>query len=146
MGISSIFRPAAALADYVGHWALLTVTDRLKNRMNDVGYPGHFSTAVPVSPDADIQARFGQWSQTLDTNAAFHDFGNLRQAALADPPSTQLRSRVWAKLFFERVIQAMLNGSPTIRAKTAHDWVIDLAENAPTVPADIAAILQPLLV
>jgi hypothetical protein len=31
MGISSIFRPGAALADYVGHWALLTVTDRLKN-------------------------------------------------------------------------------------------------------------------
>jgi hypothetical protein len=136
---------AAALPEYVGHWALLTVTDRLKNRMNDVGYPGHFSTTIPVPPDAEIQARFAQWSQTFDTDAAFLEFGNLRQGALGDPPNTQFRSRVWAKLFFERVIQPALNGPPTSRAKTAHDWMIDLAEYAPAVPADIAAILQPLL-
>jgi hypothetical protein len=136
---------AASLADYIAHWALLTVTDRLKNRMNEIGYPGHFSTTIPVPPDADIQARFVQWSRTLDTDAAFQDFRNLRQAALGDPPLTQFRSRVWAKLFFERVIQPALNGPPTTVLKSADDWMIDLAENAPVVPADVVAILQPLL-
>jgi hypothetical protein len=135
----------AALSDYVGHWALLTVTDRLKTRMMDHGYPGQFSTTIPIPPDGDIQARFQQWATTLDPAAAFTEFDTLRHAALAADQTTQFRSHVWAKLFFERVVHPLLNGPPTTHQQSGHDWLVSLAANGPQVPADITAILQPLL-
>jgi hypothetical protein len=135
----------AALPDYVCHWALLSVTDRMKTRMSEQGYPGQFSTTVPIPSDADIRARFVQWSTTLDSNAAFAEFDALRRLALAADPNAQLRSHVWAKFFFERVIHPLLNAPPTTRLQDSHDWLVDLAEKGPQVPADIAAVLLPLL-
>lgn len=142
----SAFRAAvaAALTDYVAHWALLTTTERLKTRMFEQGYPGHFSTTVPVPPDADVQARFSQWATTIDASAAFAEFDALRAAAFAATATMRYRSHLWAKLFFERVIHPQLTGPPTTNQKSTHDWMIDLAANSP-VPADVAAILGPLL-
>jgi hypothetical protein len=135
----------AARLDYVAHWALLTVTDRLKNRMTEQGYPGHFSATVPIPADPDVQARFVQWSQALDPAATFADFDGLRTAALAALPNRQFRSHVWAKLFFERIVQPALNVLSAPQARSAHDWMTDLAEFSPGVPVDIEAILRPLL-
>ena len=135
----------AARLDYVAHWALLTVTDRIKVRMNDQGYPGYFSQTVPVPSDSDIRLRFAQWATTIDPTAAFADFDALRTVALAAPSSQQFRTHVWAKLFFEQIIRPALNLLSAPQANNAHDWMTDLAENALAVPVDVAAILRPLL-
>lgn len=135
----------AARLDYLGHWALLSITDRIKVRMGEQGFPGQFSAAVPIPADSDIQARFALWSNTLDPLVAFHEFDSLRNLALSAQPNTQFRSHVWAKLFFDQVIQPLLNAPPTINQQTTPDWMVDLAEFSPSVPADLAAILHPLL-
>jgi hypothetical protein len=141
------FRAAldAALADYVGHWALLTSTDRLKGRMGEQGYPGHFSQTVPVPPDADIRARFAQWAATFDTDAAFAEFDSIRGGALAATTTARYRSHVWAKRFFDAIVQPQLNGPPTAQQQSGLDWMVDLAEKSPHVPPDAETILRPLL-
>ena len=60
------------------------------------------------------------------------------------PPAPGLRHRP-AKRFFEDVVYPAPDGLQRFRAKPDKTWRLDLAENAPVVPADIAAILQPLL-
>ena len=132
--------------DYMDHWALLTTTDRLKDRMMQEGYPSRFANAVPVPPDADIQARFQQWAGVLNAGAAFIEFDRLRGVARAASPNQAYRSHVWGELFYNQVVYAAPGGLQSIQGKPAQDWMIDLAETSGQVPADISAILQPLLV
>jgi hypothetical protein len=132
--------------DYLDHWSLLTTTDRLATRMIDQGYPSQFANAIPVPPDVDIQARFQQWGGILDAVAAFSEFDQLRGVAHSAAVNQAYRSHVWAKLFFSQVVYPAPNGLQSMRSKSGEDWMIDLAEFAPAVPADIAAILRPLVV
>ena len=76
----------------------------------------------------------------------FHEFAALRAKALAAPSSVKFRSHVSARRFFDDIVYPAPEGLRRFRVKSDTTWRIDLAENAPTVPADIAAILQPLLV
>jgi hypothetical protein len=138
-------RVSSALPLYADHWALLTITDRLKVRMAVGGYPGHFSTTIPVPPDADIQARFALWATTLDPVAAFQDFDNLRTTARAASEGQRCRSHVWAKMFFEDVVYPAPGGLAALRPRNRANWLLDLAEAFPSVPADLAGLLQPLL-
>jgi hypothetical protein len=75
----------------------------------------------------------------------FGDFEALRAKSQAATASVQFRSHVSAKRFFEEIAHPAPEGLQRFRVKSEIAWRLDLAENAPIVPADIAAILQPLL-
>ncbi len=136
----------SALAACVAHWALFTTTERLKERMRDAVYPGAFHAAIPIPPDADIQNRFQTWSNLVAHPQLFNEFDGLRTAALGAATGRQFRSHVAAKPFFDAVVYPGPEGLQRFRTKPDDAWRLDLAEHAPAVPADIAAILQPLLV
>jgi hypothetical protein len=136
----------AALAARVDHWALLMTTERLKERMNAALYPGAFHATVPLPPDADIQGRFQSWAALVAHPNLFNDFDALRTQARAASQGRQFRSHVAAKRFFDDVVYPAPAGLQQFRAKAERTWRIDLAQNAPVVPPDIAGILQPLLV
>jgi hypothetical protein len=134
-----------ALPARVAHWALFTTTERLKERMNAAIYPGAFHATIPIPPDADIQNRFQTWAGLVAHPQLFNELDGLRAQALGAVPASQFRSHVSAKLFFDHVVYPAPEGLRRFRAKPDSTWRLDLAENAPTAPADIAAILQPLL-
>jgi hypothetical protein len=134
-----------ALPVRVAHWALFTTTERLKERMNAAIYPGAFHATIPIPPDADIQKRFQTWAGLVAHPQLFNEFDGLRAQALGAVPGVQFRSHVAAKPFFDDVVYPAPEGLQRFRAKPDSTWRLDLAENAPTVPPDIAAILQPLL-
>ncbi len=136
----------AALPARVAHWALFMTTERIKERMNAALYPGAFHATIPIPPDADIQHRFHTWASHVAHPQLFNEFVALRGLALAAPPAIQFRSHISAKRFFEDVVHPGPEGLQRFRAKSDTTWRIELAENAPAVPTDIAAILQPLLV
>jgi hypothetical protein len=133
------------LPERVDHWALFTTTERAKERMAAAQYPGIFHAQYQVPPDADIQQRLQHWAAILDPNALFVEFDQLRTTARAQLPSDRCRGSVWAKDFYEQVVCGGPDGLQSIDNKSVGDWMIDLAEFAPAVPGDIAAILQPFL-
>jgi hypothetical protein len=135
----------AALPTRVAHWALFTTTERIKERMNEAIYPGAFHATVPIPPDADIQNRFQTWAGLVAHPQLFNEFDALRGQVLAAAASAQFRSHVSAKRFFEEVVHPAPEGLQRFRAKSDVTWRLDLAENAPAVPVDIADILRPLL-
>lgn len=134
-----------ALAARVAHWALFTTTERLKERLIAAMYPGAFHAAIPMPGDADIQNRFQEWAALLAHPQVFNEFDGLRTHVQGVGVAEQFRSHVCAKSFFEEVVYPAPDGLQRFRDKSQITWRLDLAENAPTVPADIAAILQPLL-
>jgi hypothetical protein len=135
-----------ALPGRVAHWALFTTTERLKERMNAAFYPGAFHATIPIPPDTDIQHRFQTWAGLVAHPQLFNEFDGLRAQALGAVAALQFRSHISAKLFFDDVVYPAPEGLQRFRLKPDSTWRLDLAENAPTVPADIAAILRPLLV
>ena len=137
---------AAALSIRVDHWSLFMTTERLKERMNAALYPGAFHATIPIPPDGDIQARFQAWEALVAHPSLFTEFDALRTLARTAPPGRRFRSHVCAKRFFEEVVYPAPDGLQRFREKSDRAWRIDLAQNAPAVPADVAAILQPLLV
>jgi len=136
----------SALPDWVRHWALFTTTERVKERMNAAIYPGAFHATIPIPADADIQNRFQDWSNLVAHPRLFQEFDALRTAALASGLPEQFQSHVSSKRFFEYVVHAGPGGLQQFSAKADRTWRLDLAENTPVIPADIAAILRPLLV
>lgn len=135
-----------ALPARVAHWALFLTTERLKEQMNATFYPGAFHATIPIPPDADIQHRFQTWAGLVAHPLLFNAFAALRTQALAATATMQFRSHISAKLFFDDVVCPAPEGLQRFRAKADTTGRLDLAEHAPAVPADIAAILQPLLV
>lgn len=133
-------------ADYVVHWALLTTTERIKIRMVEEGYPGHFVETVPVPSDGAIQEQFQRWAGVLNHESVFQAFNSLRRTARAVPADQAYRSHIWAKRFFRKVVYAAPHGLQAIHNKSPDDWMVDLAEWAPQVPLDLVSILEPLLV
>lgn len=135
-----------ALATRVDHWSLFMTTERLKERMSAALYPGAFHSALPIPPDADIESLFQKWAGLVAHPQTFNAFLALRAQAQAAAAGVQFRSHICAKRFFEEIVHPAPNGLQRFRVKSVAAWRLDLAENAPAVPADIAAILQPLLV
>ncbi len=133
------------LLDRVAHWALFTTTEHLKERMAAAVYPGAFHATVPIPSDADIQNRFQVWAALVAHPQLFDEFDRLRSQALGAAATVQYRSHVSGKRFFEEVVHPAPEGLQRFRQKSDVTWRLDLAENAPHVPADIAGILQPLL-
>lgn len=135
----------ASLPARVAHWAVFMTTERIKERMNAAVYPGAFHATIPIPADADIRNRFQIWAGLVAHPQLFNEFDALRGQALAALASVQFRSHVSAKRFFEEVVHSAQEGLQRFRVKSETTWRLDLAENAPAVPGDIAAILQPLL-
>jgi hypothetical protein len=135
----------AALAARVDHWSLFMTTERLNERMKAAVFPSAFHADLPIPPDADIASRFQTWAGLVAHPQAFSEFVALRAQARVAGVGTQFRSHICAKRFFEEVVHPGPDGLQRFRKKSDTDWRLDLAEHVPTVPADIAAILQPLL-
>jgi hypothetical protein len=127
-------------------WALFTVTERVKERMNAAQYPGVFHNQYQLPPDADIRQRLQGWATILDADALFAEFDQLRALARALPESNRCRRAVWAADFYQQVVYDGPAGLRSIHQKSHRGWMVDLAEFAPAVPGDIAGFLQPLLV
>jgi hypothetical protein len=100
---------------------------------------------VSTPPRAVTQNRFQTWASHVAHPQLFDEFDALRRQALAAPAVDQFRSHVCAKRFFEDVVYPSPEGLQRFRQKSIAGWRLDLADNAPAVPADIAAVLQPLL-
>lgn len=135
----------ANLPPRVVHWAIFMTTERIKDRMNAAIYPGAFHDTIPVPPDAVIQERFQIWADLVAHPQLFNEFDALRKESLAALASAQFRSHVSAKPFFEKVVFPAPEGLERFRKKSQAAWRLDLVENAPAVPADVAALLQPLI-
>ena len=113
---------------------------RLQADMGEAGYTHFFNNLVPLPPDADIQARLGTWEGLANSSVVWATFDGLRATARTAPGPAQFRSHVHGKNFWEKVVQPALR---TIGQQT--DWLLKLAEWSPSVPADMDAILRPLL-
>jgi hypothetical protein len=133
------------LPERADHWALFTVTERVKERMNAAQYPGVFRNQYQLPPDTDIRQRLRGWVTILDADALFAEFDQLRAMARALPESDQCRRAVWAADFYQQVVYDGADGLRSLDQKSLRAWMVDLAEFAPAAPGDIAAILQPLL-
>lgn len=135
----------AALSDRVDHWSLFTLTERLKNRMIEAEYPGVFHALYVLPDDPTIETRLQVWTGIMNSVEAMKEFLHLRTGGRTSPRTAQLRSAVWPKPFFEQVVYGDASGLQAMRAKAIGTWMIDLAENAPSVPPDIEPILRELL-
>ncbi len=136
---------ATALEARVDHWCLFTVTERVKQRMIEVEYPGIFHDLFELPDDTEILSRLRTWSSILDSDRIFDEFTRLRSDARSRTSSDRFRGCVWAKPFFEGVVCSGAAGLQQMKAKNTTTWMIDLAEHSPTVPADIEAILRELI-
>jgi hypothetical protein len=135
------FRSAvlAARPDWVDNGAMWVTAMRLQADMVSAGYTNYFNNVVPLPADAEIQARLATWSALADAATVWVTFDGLRQAARSAPPADQLRGCVHGKNFWSAVVEPALQN---LDRQT--DWLLKLAEWGP-VPADIDAILRPLL-
>jgi hypothetical protein len=136
----------SALAARVDHWSLFTTTERVKERMNAAAYPGAFYATIPIPADADVQARFQAWGAVVAHPGLFNEFDALRWHARSAGAGMRFRSHVCAKRFFGEVVYPAPEGLQRFRPKPDRTWRIDLAENAPALPGDIADVLRALLV
>ena len=138
----------AALPARTAHWALFTTkkTGTEKKLHEPAMYPGAFHASIPIPADADIQQQFQVWAGLIHIPNSSTNSSRLRAQILARRHPSDLSSHVSAKRFFEEIVHPAPEGLQRFRVKSNTTWRLDLAENAPSVPADIAAILQPLLV
>ena len=133
------------LTQRVDHWGLFTLTERVKNRMNEAEYPGFFHNHYVLPGDPDIRAKLRDWAQIVDDFKCMAEFVQLRAEGRASHPTTQFRGYVWAKPFFEQMVCGGASGLLSMKAKAISTWMIDLAEFAPVVPSDIEPILRELI-
>src|SRR5947209_17147678 len=108
--------------------------------MSEALYPGAFHATVPVPPDADIQLRFQAWAGLVAPPQLSNEFDTLRRRERAAATLDQFRSHVSASLFFDDIVYPAPEGLQRFRVKSERAWRLDLAENAPAVPADVAAV------
>ena len=134
---------AAALSEWVDHWALWTALMRVQNRMVEEKMPYFFNQVVPIPSDATIRIRLQNWRAILDDLAMFNDFDMLRAYGRAQTRPTQLQSCVYAPEFFRLIVHPALR---RIKPDDERTWMVNLAEWAPTPPGDLLPLLQALLV
>jgi hypothetical protein len=135
-----------ALADHVPHWALTRVVQRANERVrNDSQYPTYFKGKCPLPTDTDIRLKLAEWSTTLDAKNLFAEFDALRSHAQGRTLEARYRSCVEPKLFFGRIVVSMPDGLNAIKQQECEDWLIELARWSPAMPADLVAVLAPVL-
>ncbi len=135
---------SSGLADWVGHWALWTTLERLKNRMSGAAYPNAFHQGITPPSDKVVKAKLQEWEEMIDVDQIMRNYRALRKASWRRPEAEQLRSRSYAKNVFPQVVLVELN---KLNVEIASDeWMPQLANWLPEVPQDIRVILQPLIV
>lgn len=140
-------RLESALEQYVPHWALGCTIQRANERIReDAQYPAFFRDICPLPADEDIAAKLQQWASMLDPTPLLQSYASLRQTSFARPQTEQFRSCVEPKLLFAKVVVAGPDGLNSVAQKSAEDWRIQLARWSPAMPADLEAVLAPLLV
>jgi len=141
---SLVVEMRSALAHRVDHWCLFTVTERVKNRMNEAQYPGVFHDQYVLPSDREVRKRLRSWASIVKSTDIFEEFDGLRSASRLRPESEQFRSCVWAKPFYEQVVYASASGLQSLRGTSYSTWMIDLATNM-SVPADLSGIFSEFL-
>jgi hypothetical protein len=131
------------LPGWVGHWALWTTLERLKNRMGDADYPNAFHQGLVPPADSVVKNKLKEWGAMIDVDRILKDYRALRKSAFRKPKVEQLRSCIYAKNVFPQIILAELNKLDT--EIESDEWIAQPAKWFPDVPNDIAAILQPLV-
>ena len=141
---SLVVEMRSALAHRVDHWCLFTVTERVKNRMNEAQYPGVFHDQYVLPSGREVRKRLRSWASIVKSIDIFEEFDGLRSASRLRPESEQFRSCVWAKPFYEQVVYASASGLQSLRGTSDSTWMIDLATNM-SVPADLSGIFSEFL-
>jgi hypothetical protein len=132
------------LANWVGHWALWTTLERVKNSMSDAAYPDAFHHGIASPPDKVVKAKLSEWAAMIDVARIMRDYRALRKSARRRPTPEQFASCIYAKNVFSQVVLVELNN---LKAGIESDeWMPQLAGWLPEVPADIRVILEPLVV
>jgi hypothetical protein len=134
----------AGLAEWVEHWSLWVTLERLKDRMSEAAYPNAFHQGIKAPPAKDIKAKLKEWEAMIDVDILLRDFRLLKKESLKRPRREQLHSCIYAKNVFPQIVVVELNKLKT--EIDSNEWMPKLAEWLPDVPADIAAVLQPLVV
>jgi len=136
-------RLESAVAEWVDHWSLWVTTNRTQGLLRAAEFPSCFHDQHPIPGEPIIRAKFHEWATLIEPLTCLERFSQERTSSLSEPTDLQFRSRVYAKDFFPIVV--IQGGLQLIDRFSMRDWMINLAEWAPQVPADLVPILQPLL-
>jgi hypothetical protein len=131
------------LSAWVGHWALWTTLERLKNSMSEAAYPDAFHQGIEPPDDSVVKTKLQEWAGMIDVDQVMQDYRALRKAALRRSEREQLHSCIYAKNVFPQVVLVELNKLRT--EYESNEWMPLLAQWIPDVPHDVAAILQPMI-
>ena len=137
---SLVIQTTKALEDRGNHWCLFTVTERVKNRMIEAEFPGIFHDQYVLPSDREVKKRLKTWATIVKADTVFKEFEQLRSATRLRPESERFALCVWAKPFYEQVVHGGPSGLQSLKNKSAHTWMIDLATHM-KVPDDIRSIL-----
>src|SRR5262249_46419839 len=130
-------------ADWVDHWSLWVTMSRVCRRLGEESFPGFFHDQYALPRDVEIKKRLKVWGAVVDSRAAFLAFDQERTRARGESHSIQLRSCVYAKKFYPViVVQGALNG---LGPSDGKGWMLKLAKWSPTVPRNLAPLLESLL-
>ena len=129
---------------WVPHWALWVTLQRACVALSlDAKFPNVFFNQHPLPKDGIIKQQLREWSDVLKPKTLFEAFEQERASSLRKQHSTQFRSCVYAKDFFPQVVLPELRKlDHTVKSE---DWMVTLAQKMPDVPADVKAILQPIV-
>jgi hypothetical protein len=133
----------SAVLEWVDHWSLRVTTNRTQGLMHAAEFPSCYHNHHPIPSDSTVQAKFEEWARVIEPPPLLHRFSQLRTSSRSEPPDRQFRGCVYAKDFFPIVVNP--GGLQLLDRFTMDDWMINLAEWSPQVPADLVPILQPLL-
>lgn len=136
-------RVQSSLEEWVDHWSLWVTTNRASARLRAADFPGCFHNQRPIPDDGEVLSRFQAWAGIIDPTALLQQFGQERAESRRASETERFRSRVHASDFFSVVVfQGALQ---SLDGFSREDWMIQLADWLPAVPADIEPILAPLL-
>jgi hypothetical protein len=139
-------RCEAQLATRVPHWALCRVIGRRARQISlDARYPHFFRDQCPLPAEATIREKLQEWATLFDPDAVYVEYEALRDASLAKSLSQQYRGCVEPASFFTQVIKAGTDGLNAVKLQDDRQWMIELARWSPEMPADLRALLQPVL-
>jgi hypothetical protein len=132
------------LTDWVRHWALWTILERLKNRMSDAAYPNAFHQGLVAPADKTVKTKLQEWAGLIHVDQVLADYRALRKDSLRRTQQEQLCSCIYAKNVFPQVVLVELNKLET--DIESDEWMPQLASWFLDVPDDVREILQPLVV
>ena len=130
-------------ANWVDHWSLWVTMSRVCRNLGEESFPGFFHDQYVLPRDVEIKTRLEVWGTVVDSRATFVAFDRERTQAREQSHSVQLRSCVYAKKFYPIVV--VQGGLNVLGPSDGRGWMLKMAKWSPTVPKDLATLLEPLL-